>query len=167
MKQKTIQYKSGFPPIIQADSKVMILGSMPGEKSLAEQQYYAHARNLFWPFMALLFNTNIPEHYEDKKSLLLSNKIAVWDVCDACVRQGSLDTAILDEIPNALDVLLEQYPNIKTIAFNGQKAASLFRKYFKQKAAIMYITLPSTSPANAGISIDKKKEMWMSLKEFL
>lgn len=162
-REKTSLHKSGFPPLVQADSRLLILGSMPGEKSLQEQQYYAHPRNLFWAFIAALSNNKIPVDYEAKKTLLIKSKIALWDVCDACIRTGSLDTAILNEIPNELDHLLDQYPDIKTIAFNGQKSAALFRKYFRKREGYTYITLPSTSPANAGIPIDKKREQWLSL----
>ena len=167
MKQKTPLHKTGFPPLVQPDSKLLILGSMPGEKSLAEQQYYAHPRNLFWPFVAALCDSSLPEHYEEKKTMMIQNKIALWDVCDACIRSGSLDTAILDEIPNKLDTLLERHPGIRSIAFNGQKAAALFRKYFEPRKGITYLTLPSTSPANAGISVDRKRAAWMGLSEFI
>ena len=167
MNQKTSAHKTGFPPLVQPHSKVLILGSMPGEKSLTEQQYYAHPRNLFWPFIAALSQHQVPKDYEEKKALLLHSNIALWDVCDACIRHGSLDTAIIQEIPNELNSLLDQYPNIRTIAFNGQKAATLFRKYFEHREGIAYLTLPSTSPANASISRDKKMDLWMGLRAFI
>lgn len=164
---RSSRHKTGFPPVVNADSRLLILGSMPGERSLADQQYYAHPRNLFWPFIAALCHDMVPEDYTARKKLLLNNRIAVWDVCDACIREGSLDTAILDEIPNAIEDLLDQYPGIRTIAFNGQKAAALFRKYFKRREGYNYITLPSTSPANAGIPVVQKQGEWMKLKEEL
>lgn len=167
MRQKTTFHKTGFPPLVQPDSKVLILGSMPGEKSLAEQQYYAHPRNFFWPFIAAVSNETLPKTYEEKKALLIRNKIALWDVCDACIRSGSLDTAIVDEIPNKLEQFLDRNSGIHTIAFNGKKAAALFHKYFTPRERYTYINLPSTSPANAGMGIEEKHALWMELHRYL
>jgi len=162
--KRSALHKVGFPPLVHPDSRLLILGSMPGERSLAEQQYYAHPRNLFWTMIAARAGlSSAPDDYEARKALLQQLHIALWDVCDACIREGSLDTAILEEIPNRIDQLLELHPGIRTVAFNGQKAAALFRRYFKLKDGIRYITLPSTSPANAGVSLDRKKGQWMQL----
>lgn len=153
--------------MVDPHSKLLILGSMPGEKSLSAKEYYAHPRNLFWRFIAAISRQPVPETYEEKKELLSTHHIAVWDVCDACIRESSLDTAIKDEIPNQLDLLLDEYPNIKTIAFNGQKSATLFHKYFRVRSGYTYLTLPSSSPAHASMPLAKKMELWMGLKWFV
>ncbi|HTN17303.1 MAG TPA: DNA-deoxyinosine glycosylase [Chitinophagaceae bacterium] len=164
---KTNLHKSGFPPVATPGSCLLILGSMPGEKSLEKQEYYAHPRNLFWPFIAGLANEDVPIGYMQKQQLLARLNIALWDVCDTCIRQGSLDTAILEETPNKLDLFLDEHPSVRTIAFNGQKAASLYRKYCTPRDGITYLTLPSTSPANAGSNMDDKRKAWMGLKSRL
>ncbi|MBL7713448.1 MAG: DNA-deoxyinosine glycosylase [Chitinophagaceae bacterium] len=164
---QTALRQSGFPPLVHPGSRLLILGSMPGEKSLEQQEYYAHPRNFFWPFMAALAQETVPETYARKKALLERMNIALWDVCATCIRQGSLDTAILKEIPNELDRFLQEHPAVRAIAFNGQKAASLYRKYFALRDDITYRILPSTSPANAGISLENKKAAWMSLRDDL
>lgn len=165
--QKTPRQISGFPPVVPPLSRLLILGSMPGEKSLEQQEYYAHPRNLFWPFMAALNEEAVPGDYEQKKQLLSRLNIALWDVCATCIRQGSLDTAILQEVPNNIEQFLKSHPSIHTLVFNGQKAASLYRKYGKEERGLSYLTLPSTSPANAGISLEDKRKAWMDLKKRL
>lgn len=165
--QKTALHKAGFPPLVEAGCRILILGSMPGEKSLEQQEYYAHPRNLFWPLIAALGHEEMPATYGQKKALLAGLNIALWDVCDACIRQGSLDTAIVQEIPNDLDRFLKEYPSIRTIAFNGRKAAALYRKYCTVHEGITYCTLPSTSPANAGIGLLDKRAAWLGLQKHL
>ena len=95
--------------------------------------------------------------------MLFSSGIAVWDVCKSCVREGSLDSAIMHEIPNDLMALLERYKGIKTIAFNSRKAEELFDKYFERSETYVYLSLPSSSPANAGIRWEIKAECWKKL----
>lgn len=155
--------KSGFSPIAFKDSNVLVLGTMPGEQSLAKQEYYAHPRNLIWKIIASLVNEPIPDNYTDKKSLLQKTQVALWDVCDVCIREGSLDMAITNEVPNDLKAFLQKQKNIKTIAFNGGKAEALYDKYFKREPEYTYLSLPSSSPANAGISLDTKLKMWSKI----
>lgn len=159
--------KHGFAPILpEQEAKILVLGSMPGEKSLAEVQYYAHRHNLFWHMMSIVCREILPETYSERVQLLKRHGIAVWDVCDSCIREGSLDTAIQEEQANAIPALLSRHPSIKLIAFNGQKAANLFRKYFKE-INIPQLTLPSTSPANAGKTKAEKEKQWLLLRNFL
>lgn len=150
-----------FAPISKPDAEVLILGTMPGTKSLEIQQYYGHSRNNFWRFMFQILNEDFSDNYEHKKELLLRNKIALWDVLQFCERIGSLDSAIKNEITNDFELFLKQHPNIKTIFFNGQKAAAFFKKYVTLKdSSYQLITLPSTSPANAGKSFEAKLNEW-------
>lgn len=155
--------KTSFAPISDKSTEILILGSLPGEKSLSTHEYYAHPQNKFWRIIAAITKNQIPVTYSDKKSLLAANKIGVWDVVKQARRSGSLDTNIIDEIPNKIDKFILKQTNLKTIGFNGTKAAKLFDKYFLRQKFIKYINLPSSSPANARISFDEICEKWSEL----
>ncbi|MCI9844878.1 DNA-deoxyinosine glycosylase [Flavobacterium pectinovorum] len=157
-----------FAPIASNDATVLILGTMPGTKSLETQQYYGHAQNNFWRFMFEILNEDFTQDYENKKTLLIKNKIALWDVLQFCERIGSLDSAIKNEVPNDFEQFLRQHPNIKTILFNGQKAAAFFKKHVSVKDnKYQFILLPSTSPANAGKPFESKLNEWKIIREFI
>lgn len=149
-----------FSPISAPNSKILILGTMPGIKSLELNQYYGHSQNNFWKFLFTIFNEDFSGDYEIRKGLLLKNKIALWDVLQYCDRVGSLDSAIKNEIANDFETFMEQHPKIDTLLFNGQKAAAFFSKYVHLKKTYRLITLPSTSPANASKSFEYKLEEW-------
>jgi hypoxanthine-DNA glycosylase len=152
-----------FPPISTPNATILILGTMPGTKSLELQQYYGHPRNNFWPFMFEILNENFSDNYETRRSILLKHNVALWDVLQFCDRIGSLDSAIENEISNDFNDFLKNRPNIKTIAFNGQKAAALFKKYVTLDKTYHLITLPSTSPANAGKTFESKLNEWKTI----
>ena len=154
-----------FPPISSAEATLLILGTMPGTKSLELQQYYGHPRNNFWPIILKILNEDFTDNYESRKSILLKNNIALWDVLQFCDRIGSLDSAIKNEISNDFNIFLEEHPNIKTIVFNGQKAAALFKKYVVLSRSYELITLPSTSPANAGKTFASKLNEWKKIRQ--
>jgi hypoxanthine-DNA glycosylase len=149
-----------FPSLSNPNAKVLLLGTMPGEKSLALNQYYGHPQNLFWKLLAAVFNEPLPTDYQLKKEMLLRNNIAVWDVLQACERKGSLDSAIMKEVPNDFKRFLKEHRNIKLIAFNGQKAAAFFKKHVGLNKDYTYVILPSTSPANAGKNFEQKLKEW-------
>ena len=153
-----------FPSISNKDAKVLILGTMPGIASLELNQYYGHPRNAFWKLLFTIFDEPFSTAYETRKNLVLKNKIAVWDVLQVCVREGSLDSAIEQEIPNDFKEFLETYPKIELIVFNGQKAAKFFKQYVSVTKDYTLVTLPSTSPANAGVSFERKLEEWHNIK---
>lgn len=152
-----------FKPSIDNNSRILILGSMPGVKSLEEQQYYAHPQNRFWKVMASICNE--PKLYEFaydlKLKTLLKNNIALWDTIKSCKREGSLDSDIQNETPNDIKGLLKNYPNIKTICLNGNKSYSAFKKYFPDLLEKYNChKMPSTSPANARYSLDILIKEW-------
>ena len=152
-----------FTPSIDNNSKILILGSMPGVKSLKEQQYYAHPQNRFWKVMASFCNEpKLHEYsYDLKLKTLLNNNIALWDTIKTCKRDGSLDSDIQNETPNDIRKLLKTYPNIKTICLNGNKSYSAFKKHFPELLEKYNCNkMPSTSPANAKYSLDKLIEEW-------
>lgn len=158
-----------FAPSVDPTCSKLILGSMPGVKSLEQAQYYAHPQNAFWRIMAALFNTPYPfDSYDGKLNLLLKHHIALWDVISTCARDGSLDSDIRNAVPNDFERFFKQYPNIKTVFFNGQKAYDSFVKAFKTAPfvnALTLVPLPSTSPANAHLSFDDKLRAWERVKE--
>jgi hypoxanthine-DNA glycosylase len=149
-----------FPPIASDKARILILGTMPGTKSLELNQYYGHNQNNFWKFMFAILKEDFSTDYETRKALALKNQIAIWDVLQFCDRVGSLDSAIKNEIANDFEHFLDLHPNIKTILFNGQKAAAFFKKYIHLKKEYQLITLPSTSPANAGTTYQSKLDQW-------
>ena len=150
-----------FKPIINKDSKILILGSMPGIKSLEAAEYYAHPNNRFWKIMAVICkHPNLEKSdYKTKTEILLKNNIALWDVIKSCEREGSLDSNIQKVMPNNISKLLKEYKNIEKICCNGATSYSLFKKHFKNTESKIY-ALPSTSPANAKYSFEKLLEEW-------
>ena len=155
---------SSFSPIVASDAQVLILGSMPGEESLRRGEYYAYPRNTFWRIMALLFSAGELASYREKKNLLLDNRIALWDVAESCLREGSLDQKIRDVVPNDFPWLFELAPRIHTIFFNGAKADELFKRLVEVPAGIEMFRLPSTSPAHA-VSFEQKMTAWKVVRE--
>ncbi len=144
----------GFPPSVDEGCRVLVLGSMPSVKSLAEQQYYAHPQNRFWPMMTkILTGEDVPPAvYEDRLRMLREHHIALWDAIASCKREGSLDSAIHDEIGNDFSKFLAKWPRITTILCNGGKSFQCFKRYNKVLLAREGLTIrqmPSTSPANA------------------
>ena len=150
-----------FKPLINEHSKILILGSMHGVKSLEAVEYYAHTQNRFWKIMAVFckYPNLEKQSYDIKTKALLNNNIALWDVVKSCEREGSLDTNIQNIKTNNISALLKKYTNIKQIGCNGSKSFELFNKHFKN-TNIPVIQLPSTSPANAKYSLDKLLEEW-------
>lgn len=156
-----------FAPIVSEKSRVLVLGSMPGEESLRKNQYYAHARNYFWQFMFAALEVEFSENYEIRISVLKNASVALWDVLKECRRKGSLDSSIecSSELANDICGLLQRAPEIRKICFNGQKAFASFKKHVLKfnedlEESYEFVVLPSTSPANAGISFERKFASW-------
>jgi hypoxanthine-DNA glycosylase len=156
-----------FEPIINKNSKVLILGTMPGIKSLEENEYYGNKRNAFWPILYRLFDEEITENYDKKKKFILKHKLALWDTLKLCYREGSLDAKIKNEAPNAIDKLINNYNSINYIIFNGKGSEKFYKRYFEPISEINYITLPSTSPANAQKSFNEKFKEWAIIRACL
>lgn len=155
-----------FAPLASPDAKVLILGSMPGIKSLEAQQYYAHPMNAFWPVMASLFGIDAGGTYEQRTEALMAHGIGLWDVMKSCERPGSLDSRIVETsiVPNDFSALYARCPSIRTIFFNGARSQQAFIRYvrpqFSAARDIEQLLLPSTSPANARWSVPQKTEAW-------
>lgn len=153
-----------FAPLADSQSKVLILGTIPGKESLRLNAYYAHPQNAFWKIIFNLYDLPFSSDVQVRKEVLLHQRIALWDVLRSCERQSSLDTDIRLEQPNDLRTLLSCYPGITRIFFNGQGAARFFRKYFPDISLLNHV-LPSSSPAHA-IKWEQKLEAWQVIKTF-
>ena len=156
-----------FEAIVPENAKVLILGTMPGVKSLEEHQYYAHKRNAFWPMMFKLLGTEVSNDYETRIKLLKINNIALWDTLKLCYREGSLDSNIKDAEPNDITNLLRQNPTIKSVFFNGKSAEKYHDKFHSRIEGTSYYLMPSTSPANARFKFADKLNAWQVVKEQL
>lgn len=165
--QREPQQLHGLFPVAAGDARVLVLGSMPGARSLSDQQYYAHPRNAFWPIMGVLTGTDPSRDYDQRLEDLQSAGVALWDVVGQCRRRGSLDSRIEPDSvrPNDIAGLVARCPSLRGIAFNGQAAARLFARHVlpgldARAAAIERVDLPSTSPAHASMSLARKTQLW-------
>lgn len=157
---------SSFPPIVDNSSKILILGSVPGVKSLQMQQYYAHPQNKFWKLLFHLVKTEFSSDYTTRLQLLKKHHIALWDVIESCERKGSKDTDIKSEIDNDIQELINSHPNIKIIFCNGQKSYKNLLKVVGKNFIIPIVVLPSTSPLHT-IKFEEKLEQWKIIKDYL
>ena len=168
--KKGLPFVYSFPPVVSRNSRVLILGSMPGEVSLKAHQYYAHPRNAFWPIMGELLGAGPSLPYQERLTVLDSAGVALWDSLRGCTRPGSLDSAIRDEEANDFSALFASYPNIAHVFFNGAKSEAAFRRHALpalDDPKHAFIRLPSTSPAHAGMTFDKKVEYWRAVTKAL
>ncbi len=162
-----------FAPIIGVNPRVIVLGSMPGVASLEAVQYYAHPRNAFWPIMGALFDFDPAVDYELRIRQIETLPIVLWDSLKACYRPGSLDSSIDDSTAEANDFpwLLQQHPGIRAVLFNGATSEKYFRKLalplLPGTENLDLIRMPSTSPANAGMSFEQKLAAWRRLLDYL
>lgn len=153
---------AGFPPVLDHRTRILILGSFPGEASLVAQQYYAHPRNQFWRLLSAVLGDDIASlPYEDRLQRLLAHRIGLWDVIALCEREGSLDTAIRRAQANDFAMLKEQCPDLLRVCFNG-KTSGKFAPQFAS-AGFETIVLPSSSPANAQFSLEEKLALWRNI----
>jgi TDG/mug DNA glycosylase family protein len=158
-----------FPPVAAPDARLLILGSMPGKASLAANQYYAHPRNLFWPFMGELFGADPDVPYAERLRILQANRVALWDVLKECYRESALDADIVEAsiVANDFAGFFDRHPEVRRVYFNGARAEQAFRKYvlpgLTGMGNIQLVRLPSTSPANASIPAGKKLEAWLQI----
>lgn len=159
--------KSSFPPIVNDQSKVLILGSMPGEKSLALQQYYGNRQNQFWKLLFSIFDEPFIEDYQLRIDFLHRKHIALWDVLAACTRKGSLDSNIRNAAANDFSDFHLRYPQIKTVFFSSKAAAKFYDRLAGKQNSVHYFILPSPSGANATMTFLQKLEEWKAIANSL
>lgn len=157
--KELIYVEHTFAPVYDKESKVLILGSFPSVKSRENQFYYGHPQNRFWKVIAAITEEAVPVSIEEKKSLLLRNHIALWDVIQSCRIVGSSDSSIQDVVVNDFTTILQE-AKIQTVYANGGKAYELYRKYAYEKTKKEIHKLPSTSPANASAKLEKLCKDW-------
>ncbi|MFZ6746565.1 DNA-deoxyinosine glycosylase [Undibacterium sp. JH2W] len=156
---QTSNLLQGFPPVINAQTHTLILGSFPGVASLDATQYYAYKQNQFWRLVSASLGSDLVKlEYEQRLQALLAHGIGLWDVFHSCARTGSLDSAIRDGKLNDFSSLQAMYPNLRKLCFNGQTAGKM-ATYFKERGYITAI-LPSSSPAYAMRSFAEKLQDW-------
>lgn len=158
--------KSSFPAVTDAATRVLILGSLPGEASLRAGQYYAHPQNQFWRLMGVVMGRELHAlAYLERLDALGSVGVGLWDTVRSAERVGSLDAQIRGPIPNSLSEFAATLPRLRTVAFNGAKASTIGRGQLADSDFTL-ITLPSSSPAHA-VPFERKAEQWIRLKAFL
>jgi hypoxanthine-DNA glycosylase len=161
------ELKRSFPPVADERTRVLVLGSLPGEESLARQRYYANPRNHFWRLMSAVSGAElVPLDYGARLQALLDARVGLWDSVGTASRDGSLDAAIRDHIPNALADLARSLPELKAVGFNGGTSARIGMKALAGATEAALIVLPSSSPAYT-LAFEKKLEAWLQLRDYL
>jgi len=159
--------KSSFPPVVAPDCRLLVLGSLPGETSLAARRYYAHPRNLFWRLMGPVIGVDLVSlGYEERLAALLQARVGLWDTVASAMRTGSLDAAIREEEHTPLARLVEELPELQAVAFNGGKSARIGSRLLAG-SGLALVALPSSSPAHAAMDYAEKESHWLALRNFL
>lgn len=148
-----------FAPVFDANSVILILGTFPSVQSRENGFYYGHPQNRFWKVLAEILKTELPETIDEKKQMLLANRIAVWDVIKSCEILNSADSSIKNVVPNDFTRILSD-TKIKTIYANGKTAERLYNKFVKENTGREIVFLPSTSPANASFGMERLLKEW-------
>jgi len=162
----TDDVKTGLPPIARPNARLFILGSLPGDASLAAAQYYAHPQNQFWRLLGLVIGEDMHRmDYAARLERLAEYRIGLWDVIGSAVRRGSLDQAIRDANHNRVEHLVRDFPDLRAIAFNGGTSAAIGRKLIGTEHDLALIDLPSSSPANTR-PFAEKAAAWQQLRPF-
>ncbi|SDC71701.1 G/U mismatch-specific uracil-DNA glycosylase [Sphingomonas sp. YR710] len=159
--------KASFSPVIDERTRLLLLGSLPGEASLRAARYYAHPQNQFWQLVSAITGRDLVAlPYDDRLQALLGAGIGLWDVVADAARSGSLDAAIRDHRTNDLAALIANLPELRAIGFNGATAARIGRRLIPATTKLALIDLPSSSPAFT-IGLAAKRVRWLPLKAFL
>ena len=152
------------PPLFDENSEILILGSFPSQKSREAQFFYGHPQNRFWLVLSAVLEEKLPQSIDEKREMLLKNKIALWDVIASCEIVGSSDSSIKNVVPNDISGILRK-SNIKRIFVNGKTAEKYYNRYILDSTQIPAIVLPSTSPANAAYSLERLVDEWKVILE--
>ena len=160
--------KFGLPPVARSDAKLFILGSLPGDASLAARAYYAHPSNQFWRLLGSAIGEELQAlAYAERLERLAERRVGLWDVIASAARRGSLDQAIREAAHNRIEHLLHDFPDLRAIGFNGATAAAAGRKLIGDAPpGIALIDLPSSSAANTR-PFAEKASAWAALGQFI
>ena len=163
----SLPLKRSFPPVVDIGVRVLVLGSLPGEESLAQGRYYANPRNQFWRLMSAVVGVDLmPLAYDVRLEALLKARAGLWDTVASATRNGSLDAAIKSHQANDLLSLIERLPELRATAFNGGTSARVGQKQLGNLAGFERVALPSSSPAYT-LAFERKREAWLQLRRFL
>lgn len=163
MKVKSQLVEHEFGAFFDENSQILILGSFPSVKSREQGFYYGHPQNRFWRVLTKIWGESTPQTIEEKKTFLLKNKIALWDVIERCEIKGSADASIKNAEPTDLSLVLDN-SQVAKIFLNGRTAAKLYEKFHKRETRAVF-TLPSTSPANATYSLERLIVAWEIIRK--
>ena len=156
-----------FAPVVRPDTRILILGSLPGQRSLAEGQYYAHPRNRFWHLVGRVTEIDFPAlDYPARLDALLAHGIGLWDAVQSARRKGSLDADMRDVEATDLPELVNRLPRLRAVAFNGKASERIGRPQLSGMD-VHCLALPSSSPAHAAMNFDQKAAVWDTLRQFL
>ena len=159
--------KRSFPPVVAPDTRVLVLGSLPGERSLAVQRYDAHPQNRFWHLIGKVIEVELELlDYDARLAALLKAKVGLWDTVASATREGSLDASIRDAEHTALADLAASLPELRAVGFNGKTSARIGMPQLAG-SGLALIALPSSSPAHAAMPLADKEKLWSRLREFL
>lgn len=157
--------KYGLPPVIDNHSKILILGSFPSEVSLECQRYYANSRNSFWKVLLSALNEPFTGDYQQDLSIIENHNIALWDVIESCIRDGSQDSGIIYEKPNDLKALIKSFPYLTHLVFNGSNPVRYFTKHgLNEEHLVLVPCFPSTSSLYARLSFNEKIDRWKAIR---
>ena len=153
-----------IPPLFDEDSHTLILGSFPSVKSREAMFFYGYPQNRFWKLIPMIFGEPEPKTVGEKKTLILSHHLALWDSIHSCTVTGSSDSSIRDVVPNDLSVILD-HSKVERIFCNGALSYNMYMKYLYPQFGVKAEKLPSTSPANAAFSLERLLESWRVIAE--
>ncbi|NML11719.1 DNA-deoxyinosine glycosylase [Sphingobium sp. AR-3-1] len=163
-----MQRKAAFPPSVDAHTRLLILGSLPGDASIRQGEYYAHRGNAFWALLGDVLGEELRgQPYAMRLKRLRARGVGLWDVIESAEREGSLDGAIRGAELRDLGAFVARLPALKAIAFNGKTAALHGRRQLGDRSGLALIDLPSSSGAYASLSRDAKRTAWMTLRDWL
>lgn len=156
-----------FPPLYDGRSRILILGSFPSVKSREQLFFYGHPQNRFWPVLAAVLDCQTPHDIPEKREMLLTHGVALWDTIASCRIEGSADASIENAVPNDLTPIFET-ADIRQVFCNGKRSYELYRRFLEPDTGRGAICLPSTSPANAAWSVERLTKAWTeALRPFL
>jgi TDG/mug DNA glycosylase family protein len=165
---RSVSHKAAFPPSVGADARLLVLGSLPGDESLRQGQYYAHPSNAFWWLIGEVLSEALAAlPYPERLERLIAHRLGLWDVIAVAHRPGSLDGAIRDAVDRDLAGFVATLPDLRAVAFNGGEAARRGRKQLAGVEGLELIVLPSSSAAYAGLPRDRKRAAWLGLRAYL
>ena len=155
------QIEHPFPPVVDEECRILILGSFPSGKSREDGFYYGHPQNRFWKILAAICREEIPTDIQEKRMLLLRHHIALWDVIASCEIEGSSDASVRNAVPVDIS-LITNAATIERVICNGKLAAKLYHQHLEKLVGLQAVAMPSTSPANASCSLEKLIQAWQS-----